>query len=123
LNLAQKRVLQQVRHRQSVLHKAMLINRYQTLQVVVHSSINQQFKHFGIADDITRRAVGKTCGLSPKVVAWLYTSVVRHAGMVTESGAEKCSENVANLTFVHKTRSETGGYYTARKWMLLYAEL
>jgi hypothetical protein len=25
-----------------------------------------------------RRAVGKTKGISPKVVAWLYTSVVRH---------------------------------------------
>jgi hypothetical protein len=86
------------------------------------------------------RAVGKTWGLSPKVVARLYTSVVRlvcFARMMEESGAEKCSEtalslaaddvfgnywwyafntivcfrgydNVATLTFVHKTRDQKG---------------
>jgi hypothetical protein len=87
--------------------------------------------------------VEKTRGLSPKVVAWLYTSFVCFAGMVEESGAEKCSEkylslavddvfgnywwyafntnvcfrgyvNVATLTFVHKTKDQT-----ANKWMLL----
>jgi hypothetical protein len=38
-----------------------------------------------------RRAVERTWELSPKVVTWLY-SFVCFAGMVEDSGAEKCSE-------------------------------
>jgi hypothetical protein len=85
-----------------------------------------------------RRAVGKTWGLSPKGSGLTIHfrgeahSFVCFAGMVEESGAEKCSEtalslaaddvfefktnvcfisyvNVAKLTFVHKTRCQTGG--------------
>jgi hypothetical protein len=74
-----------------------------------------------------RRAVGKIWRLSLKVVAWLYTSMVRpilsYASLLWWIGVElknaqkrlshlqrmTCLGPVATLTFVHKTRGQTGG--------------
>jgi hypothetical protein len=48
-------LLQQALNRRSVLHKAMLIHRYQILQVVVHSPIKQPKKLSVPADKLSQR--------------------------------------------------------------------
>jgi hypothetical protein len=89
----------------------MMTDQVKYLEVILDKKLDwkthlaNRMREACIANWQCRRNVGKTWRLSPKVMAWIYTSVltaeahyfVCFAGMVEESGADKCPEKCLSL--------------------------